>query len=347
MPLTSPSPSRQRILLLTLDAFNTIYHPRVPIPDAYIHAARARNLPRAQLLTPTSLGKAFKSIFKAQTKAYPNYGRELAIRGEYGGARQWWEEIVRGTFRIALSDGFAESGGTGTSAGTVNANANAHTNGKTNLDTTAVQIPEDLVQGLLKMFASRDGYALYPGAESLFEYLRRVKRQGTASGPFDRVVVGVLSNSDDRVPAVLRSLGLRVGKVRADEDIESTRLPGFEERGGGIDGGLREEESSGQQDVDFVVTSYEAGVEKPHRKIFDIARRQAERLVGCGQEDLDWTMVHVGDDLEKDYRGCLQAGWRGYLGLEGRSPDELEGVRAVDMLEGLEDLEGKLEGFEE
>lgn len=323
MPLSSPS-SRQRILLLTLDAFNTIYHPRAPIPDAYIQAARSHNLPRAQHLTPTSLGAAFKTTFKAQSKSYPNYGRELAIRGEYGGARQWWEEVVRGAFKIALSDGETTRG--------------------------EVQIPEKLVQGLLKLFASREGYALYPGAEKLFDYLRRVKRQGTGPGPFDRVVVGVLSNSDDRVPAVLRSLGLRVGNVRADEDVESTRLPGFEERGGGIAGPSEEEgqERSSDQydDLDFVVTSYEAGVEKPHRKIFDIARRQAERLVGQ-EKDLDWTMVHVGDDLEKDYRGCLDAGWRGYLGLEGRNPNELEGVKVADMLEGLEDLEGKLERFEE
>ena len=67
-------------------------------------------------------------------------------------------------------------------------------------------LPSGFTQKLFQRFSSSDGYELQPHATELLHHLRN--RPATR---FDRVVVGVITNSDDRVPGILSSLGLRVG----------------------------------------------------------------------------------------------------------------------------------------
>ncbi|CAO3624405.1 unnamed protein product [Cunninghamella echinulata] len=62
------------------------------------------------------------------------------------------------------------------------------------------------------------------------------------------------------------------------------------------------------QYFDFVLPSCRAGYEKPRPEIF----RKALQLIDhhkCLPEDC----LHVGDDVEKDYFGALNAGWNGVL----------------------------------
>lgn len=297
-----------RSLLLTLDAFNTLFHPRVPVPDQYASTAHAFGLPPS-IITPESLQPAFKAAFKAHSKEYPNYGRELALRGQYGGPRQWWEEVIRGSFARVLH---------------------------------SADLPDGLLQRLLDRFASREGYGLYPDARDFMVRMREVKmrlasQQGQRFGPFERVVVGVLSNSDDRVPAVLKSLGLSVSDVRADQGVSSMRLPGFEER-------TTSSEVAQTQihDLDLVITSYDAGEEKPSRVIFDVARRQAQRTSGCTEDESNWLCVHVGDDYAKDYQAAIDAGWGSYYITREKEAPESQDVKVI---RSLTDLFGILEGY--
>ncbi|PWY96559.1 putative haloacid dehalogenase-like hydrolase [Aspergillus sclerotioniger CBS 115572] len=309
--------SRPRTLLLTIDAFDTIFYPRHPIPDQYASVAHAFNLPRSTV-TPARIQSAFKSVYKEQSRLRPNYGRADVLRGQYGGPRQWWEEVMRGCFKRVLA--------------------------KSSTSTGEVHIPDGLFQSLLDRFASREGYALYEDAGVFFERLKDVRRGVRGLGVFERVVVGVVSNSDDRVPAVLRSLGLKVGGVRADEGIESLSLPGFEQRNvtttnAVLDGDNGEDATV--NDVDLVITSYEAGEEKPSPVIFDVAERQARRLVGNDQEG-DWVRVHVGDDYDKDYRAAVDAGWKGLYLPRGGGALETRGGEAI---RSLVDLIPVLEGY--
>ncbi|OJJ48713.1 hypothetical protein ASPZODRAFT_62473 [Penicilliopsis zonata CBS 506.65] len=237
-----------RTLLLTLDAFGTLFHPRLPIPDQYAATAHSFGL----TVSPSSLKSAFKESFKAQSILRPNYGRADVLRGEYAGPRQWWEEVIRASFARAIPS-LRED-----------------------------EIPNPLVEGLIHRFASREGYVLFDDAR-LFFHRMRLLRETTAV----RVYVGVLSNSDDRVASVLDSLGVKVNK-------------------GGDD--YRHD----YRDVDFVLTSYEAGEEKPHRLIFDTARSIAQKIALHSSPSADWTCLHVGDDREKDYEGALRAGWTSY-----------------------------------
>ena len=271
---------RHRCLLLTFDAFATLFHPRRPIPELYASVANSYGLSETPI-APATLQTAFKTAFKAETKAHPNYGRDMVLRGEYGGPKQWWTSVIQSTF--------------------------AHALGKPDL-----QLPSGMVDRLVETFASKEGYALY---QDVLPFFARLNKYKTESSDFDCIVTGIISNSDDRVSTVLRSLGLSVGRTRADEDRSSTLLPGFEEDA------CQEMENREihSDDLNLVITSYEAGEEKPSRLIYDVAIRQANRLLSTykqTQYDLDtvdWTRIHVGDDLAKDYQGATDAGWHGIL----------------------------------
>lgn len=61
-----------------------------------------------------------------------------------------------------------------------------------------------------------------------------------------------------------------------------------------------------RDDIDFVALSYDVGVEKPDRKIFDAARD-----LGVMGNDLEpGECLHVGDDFLKDVQAAEAAGWR-------------------------------------
>ncbi|RHZ54825.1 hypothetical protein CDV55_104179 [Aspergillus turcosus] len=307
---------KPQTLLLTLDAFGTVFHPRQPVPEQYAAAAHAFSLPRSTI-TPDRLKAAFKSTFKKQSQTRPNYGREDVLRGRYGGPRQWWEEVIRGSFAQVLT---STSGSASTGTGKVDGAA-------------ADAVPDALVSHLLDRFAGSEGYALFDDVAPFLAVVRAVKSRRRGLGPFERVLVGVISNSDDRVPAVLKALGLTVGDVRADQGVESMRLPGFEERVAAVGSGGKG--AATINDVDLVITSYEAGEEKPSRVIFDVARRQARRLLGDEGDGNDWVCVHVGDDFDKDYRAALNAGWDGYYLPRGTIAQDTRGNKTIHSLMDL------------
>ncbi|KAJ5692413.1 hypothetical protein N7462_001836 [Penicillium macrosclerotiorum] len=325
-----------RTLLLTLDAFETLFHPRPPVPEQYATTAHRFGLSRT-VVTPERVKAAFKDVYRAQAKLHPNYGRADVLRGRYGGPKQWWEEVIRGSFaKVLAADG-----------------ARQPTAPKLQ-DDKYVDLPPGLVNALLDRFAGAGGYTLYDDVVPFFARMRELRT--TSTKPFDRVVIGVISNSDDRVPDVLKALGLRVGDMRADQDLSSMELPGFEERGASVHSVRLQEigaksQTSSDADLDLVITSYEAGEEKPNRVIFDVARRQARLLAQAeahthgstpvGIEDMDdWICVHVGDDYEKDYLAAMDAGWQSYFLARGQNGESEK--RPAKTIRSLMDLLGEL-----
>lgn len=310
--LSTYPPASQRTLLLTLDAFGTLFHPRQPVPEQYATVAHEYGLSRTAI-TPEKIHSAFKEVFRVQARRYPNYGRADVLRGLYGGPRQWWAEVIRNTFaRTLAADRKQED----------------------------IQLPPGLVETLLDRFAGDEGYALYDDVAPFFARMREVKRSSTR--PFVRVVLVVISNSDDRIVPVLKAFGLCVGDLRADQDRSSMAMPGFEER---CDLSSKSSVNPGEvesgHDLDLVITSYEAGAEKPNRLIFDVAKRQAQFLAMPhtnypGPNSDDWVCVHVGDDYEKDYRAALDAGWESYLlpRAEGQQRPDVRSIRSLMDLFG-------------
>lgn len=58
---------------------------------------------------------------------------------------------------------------------------------------------------------------------------------------------------------------------------------------------------------DFVVTSYEAGVEKPNPQIFHKARKASDIDIHSSEA------LHIGNELEKDFDGARSAEWSAIL----------------------------------
>ncbi|KAL4906645.1 hypothetical protein BDW74DRAFT_150897 [Aspergillus multicolor] len=284
-----------RPLLLTLDAFNTLITPRLPIPSQYASSAAKHNIH----VSASTLQPAFRASFKALSASHPNYGRELALRGEYAGPRQWWGDVIRGCFRRALK----ESG-------------NPELSGK-------MQVPDALVEDLLERFASRRGYSLF---DDVGPFLKNVRAQRR------KVVIGVVSNSDDRISSVLDSLGVSIRDARAGEEKTKSGddLPGFEEE---REAKTSQDSQQQQKDIDFILTSYQVGAEKPDPLIWDVATRTANQLAGeAGAEG--WERIHIGDDYGKDYHGAGDAGWGAYyLARDAEAAAQApEGTRVITSL---------------
>lgn len=317
--LSTKSP---RTLLLTFDAFGTLFYPRAPVPQQYAAVAHEFGLCR-NTVTPQKIEQAFGDVYPAHTKLWPNYGRADVIHGRYGGPRQWWEEVMRECFARVM-------------ATTSQHRSTQRPHSK------EFELPLGMADVLLNRFSSDEGYALFEDVLPFFTHMRELRR--APARKFDRIILGVVSNSDDRVPAVLKALGLRVGDMRADQDLSSMELPGFEHRG-------RSKGSCppGQSpvDVDLVITSYEAGEGKPGRLIFDVAKRQARLLSSMPppahgatpemDETDNWVCVHVGDEYEKDYRAAINAGWQSYLIRENRMDVPARPINSlVDLIQELE-----------
>ncbi|KAJ5362432.1 hypothetical protein N7541_003276 [Penicillium brevicompactum] len=324
---TLSASTNPRTLLLTLDAFGTLFYPNPPVPEQYATVAHEFGLSRSAF-TPEKLEAAFKDVYQAHAKLWPNYGRADVLRGKYGGPRQWWEEVVRESFARVL----------------VPKNSQSSQGPNDNFE-----LPVGMMDVLINRFAGEGGYALFDDVAPFFARMREIKRSPTRQ--FDRILLGIVSNSDDRVPAVLKALGLRVGNMRADQDLSSLELPGFETRGGSD---VHTSNLKGPQDVDLdlVITSYEAGEGKPSRMIFDVAKRQAQLLASNhvyrdGSTDAvvnktdDWICVHVGDEYEKDYRAALDAGWESYLIPRGNGR-ECSAKTIASLLDLIEELKIQL-----
>jgi FMN phosphatase YigB (HAD superfamily) len=176
-------------------------------------------------------------------------------------------------------------------------------------------LPRNLAPALLRRFASREGYALTePALPSALRFLK-----GRQNGHlYNKLVVGVLSNSDDRVPLVLSSLGLHVGPLRYGNVAPGPYAPPSHGA------------ASQEYDVDFHCLSYDVRYEKPDPRIFQAAEQLCCQKTADEEDMTKWYKILVGDDGVADVGGALAAGWQAvYLPSH---PD----LRAVAAEAGME-----------
>ncbi len=165
---------------------------------------------------------------------------------------------------------------------------------------------------------------LSPGVDSL---LRRLKHQHKQRGA-PRIMTGVITNSDDRVPRILSSLGLCVSPLRFGSSIDPVELVGH------------------PYDVDLHCMSYDVGFTKPDKRIFDAAEEMANKLLASQHSvntnhdsrpactTVPWLKVYIGDEYEKDVMGARNAGWNAVLigseeGITDRDLSQL-GARTLE-----------------
>ncbi|KAG5974729.1 hypothetical protein E4U56_004283 [Claviceps arundinis] len=175
-------------------------------------------------------------------------------------------------------------------------------------------LPADLAPRILERFSSSQGYH---AEQDLVNTIKSLKKRSSGAA-FDRVVVGVITNSDDRVPGVLSSFGLSVSPLRYGSENKS---PVWDQA----------------YDIDFTCMSYDAGVEKPHAAIFRAAEHLCAQVVsaagGCPTSEADirrdegsWHRLYVGDEHAKDVVGALNAGWSPVLLDQHDKADDIPGL---------------------
>jgi FMN phosphatase YigB (HAD superfamily) len=235
---------------------------------------------------------SFRKAFKEEASERPNYGKNVGMK-----AAEWWGNVIIKTFTTLLP--------------------------------SSTKVPEGLVPDLLHRFSSKEGYAIYPDVMPLFRRLQRLKTcHNEDEWPWQRTVVGVITNSDDRVLDILQSFGLKIGSGRFGKSHQ-IRASGNEE-----------------YDIDFVVLSYDVGYEKPNKEIFEAANQVLENiLIGSGAEAADFDKIFVGDEMEKDAQAASKAGWYGVVvdRQEAYASQFEEGKRLVQIA-GPDGSEG--ESFE-
>ncbi|GAB7363641.1 hypothetical protein MBLNU230_g4211t1 [Neophaeotheca triangularis] len=263
--------SKTRKLLITFDAFGTLFYPKRPIAAQYGEVARQCGLSN---IKDEDVQQNFKKAFKQESKANPNYGKVSGMNPS-----TWWTNIINNTFQPFLKP-----------------------------ENT---LPSDLAPKLLHRFSSSEGYALYPDVVPLIKAIRGSDNPG---------IMGIVTNSDDRVPSILRSLGLQTKELL---------YPSYSESG---------------EDFAFTAMSYDIGFEKPDKRIFAAAELLAFSGPGGPSEEWEleqWTKVHVGDDYDADVVGAKNAGWKSVLidreaseqrsGLEWPAEPQ-DGAHLLDLL---------------
>ncbi|KAG9660947.1 hypothetical protein KCU95_g11388, partial [Aureobasidium melanogenum] len=222
------------------------------------------------------------------------------------GARQWWTKVINKTFT-------------------------PHHSGP---------LPTNLTSALINRFWCKDGYTLFPDVSYLQKLSLSLQRQRDAPS---RLVIGVITNSDDRVPDVLTSLGLRVDPLRYNPTTKDSTQEVQQ---------AEEARHHQHPDIDFCVMSYDVGVEKPSSEIFNAAVDTLSTLLsseGKEYKQEDWGLVYVGDEVGKDAKGAVMAGWDAVLLDRGGEVDTAYEGDAPGV-EGWIEVEGKkvpiLEGFE-
>ncbi|KAF2153758.1 hypothetical protein K461DRAFT_292472 [Myriangium duriaei CBS 260.36] len=267
-------------VLLCFDAFGTLFRPKQPPYKQYAECARKYGI---NGFTDEQIDQSLTNAIKEESKLNPNYGHQTDM-----GAQRWWTRVIEKTFAPFLPG-------------------------------EDKKLPPVLAPALHHRFSSKEGYDMFADATRLFrkfadtrpgQLYRRVD-QHDAGGPDARLVVGLITNSDDRVPDVLSSFGLKVKPLRHGEDprpFHPTNTPA---------------------DIDFAIMSYDVGHEKPDSRIFDSATTMLkEMLLAEGHKDADvaeWRKIYVGDELQKDVLGAINAGWEGVLvDREEIDPDSAE-----------------------
>ncbi len=305
---------RQR-LILTFDAFGTLFTPRESIAKSYADSARKCGLSG---FTDDQIALRFREAFKQESKSNPNYGKESGMD-----APQWWSNVCSSSvsllqlsceprcilrlFSLPTRDHalsvlpiYSQSLSLLLIYKLISRSFLFQVIRSTFRPfNTSTSLPNELVPKLLCRFSSSKGYMLYPDVPLTFQLLRKLKQAAQHDSSAIDLSVGIITNSDDRVVSILQSLGLSIGPLKRSM-LASDSKPGVH----------LASENREIADVDFVTLSYDVGVEKPSRGIFDAAKEFGS--LGLGRK-VEERFMHVGDDLDKDFKGAQQAGWEALL----------------------------------
>lgn len=275
------------------------------------------------------LEASFRRAFRDQSAKYPNYGKSKGMTVE-----SWWYDVVYSAFHPLCR-------------------------GQT--------MPASLASTLFHHFSSRDAYALYPDVLPFFQIMQKLRQKyGDPKGAI--VLVGVVTNSDNRALTILQSLGLRVGHEWEHESAYQSvkdiwhdgKQRNYEApRQGHTLGGEPPSRTlldtyNSEDDIDFLITSYASSSEKPDVRIFAktdefAATLRMSRMVRSSNGEfvtehpfeaskfqiagLGMTHIHVGDDYKKDYEGAKNTNRQALHLCRDKKVSDLKDYQISNLLE--------------
>ncbi|KAL9623819.1 MAG: hypothetical protein Q9160_001810 [Pyrenula sp. 1 TL-2023] len=294
-------------LLVTFDAFGTLIRPRFSIAEQYLLAARDSGL-LVHRIPPNLLFSSFKRSIKEVSTVYPNY-KVIATTGP-GSAREWWNRVIWQTFApfIKLPSRAVDMPSALFPTAATSPPSSESEDGE--LRSNALKM-EQTCDRLWSYFSGR-AYEAFTDVQNLFA---RIQTWRNVLDPGVRIVTGIISNTDDRMPGVIESLGLmntaenEPSQFKTDNNDRSA-MPPYESKAGPEDpfaaleklvsprGTISKRPSLPgargfladssipfhlQQPwpappvplLDFVLTSHAAGHMKPNPAIFAMALHQA------------------------------------------------------------------------
>uniref|UniRef100_A0A2M4ASW0 Reg-2-like protein n=1 Tax=Anopheles triannulatus TaxID=58253 RepID=A0A2M4ASW0_9DIPT len=149
------------------------------------------------------------------------------------------------------------------------------------------------------------------------DFLRQLQATGSPSvgGPYTPPLLGIVSNFDPRLETILRRHQLLKPSDRSDRE----------------------------EGIDFVVSSYEIGTEKPDPLIFRAALRRASGLAGSVIHPHE--ALHIGNLCREDYLGAAGAGWHSLLvnvSSKTRDSEKCRNVPGHHIFNGIPELQSCL-----
>lgn len=176
---------------------------------------------------------------------------------------------------------------------------------------------------MVKHFASSSAYKLHPLVPDLLHFLRsKSSPQPSSSSPPPSITLGIISNSDPRVPFILHDLGVGILHYHTHAPLSSTSHA--------LDHPSPTSAKHAKNGyLDFLTLSYDVGVSKPDRGIFEAAERRGLEVAGIEGRGVEeggrfGRKVHIGDEFGKDVEAARNAGWEGVLWREDVGIEEME-----------------------
>lgn len=256
-------------IFLTFDCFGTLYTPKPSVAKQY--ADYVTQHANVGTISTELVKQRFKEGFSMMAKTVPNYGitkpavpmfielphneqeRELEV------AKKWWLQVIRYTFKDYC-----------------------RTDNTTNNDNTKPQIPDEVFDGLYEHFGDKKAYSMYGDVLPLLSSL--VALQSELKAKNYELSWGILTNSDPRIFAILKSLGIldKLGDPR------------------------------------HMFLSYDMGIQKPDPGVFEFVMRQVQgnsQVNGdASKPAAEFHYFHIGDELVNDQQAASAVpGWNGVL----------------------------------
>lgn len=264
-------------ILVTFDAFDTLFEPREPVATQYADVATSFGLQ----LKEDDVSSKFKDAFRYMNETFPNYGKDYA---ELASPRVWWEIVIERTLEPLVPSEFQHAAA--------------------------------LKDALYQRFSSSEGYKLYKDVNPLFKTIRgdyrvsawapRSTMLGIVSNSDPRVQNILESLGLETFPAVYPP----TAGPSKQRNLRRHRFAGLKASFAFITlsyhaGIAKPDPAIFETALDHAQTALD-GIACQNR-----LTRTGKDLVTDVKKDL--YHVHIGNELEKDVLAALRAGWDALL----------------------------------